>query len=192
MERLSEAIAFVAVAFEGQKRKCEDIPAVFHSLEAGCIAQTLTTDEDTVIATLLHDTVEDADVTLVEIAARFGPRVAELVRGETEDKRPTESPEATWQLRKQEAVETLRRTQDVSLKILFLSDKLSNMRSLARAHERQGDAMWEAFHQKDPAAHARYYRAIADALSELAETAAYREYTALIEKTFEGVSYGYC
>ncbi len=132
MDKIHEAICLIATAFEGQTRKCESYPAVFHSLEAGYIAQTLTEDEDVVVATLLHDTVEDAGYTLTEIEARFGARVAQLVKGESENKRETENPVDTWQIRKQESIDIIKHTEDKGLKILFLADKLSNMRSLYR------------------------------------------------------------
>ncbi len=184
MDKLSEAICFVTAAFEGMKRKCVKSPAVFHSLEAGCIAQTLTDDADTVIATILHDTVEDAGVTLDEIRARFGDRVAQLVKGETENKRETQDPHATWQVRKEEAIEILSQSKDIGLKILFLSDKLSNMRSLYQCKLKFGEALWQMFHQHDPKMHLWYYKTIAQKLPELADTVAYQEYIELIEKTF--------
>ncbi len=184
MNLLSEAICFATSVFEGQKRKCENCPAIFHSIEAGYIANTLTDDEDIIVATVLHDTVEDAGVSLEELETRFGKRVAELVRGESENKRESEDPCATWQVRKQEAIDIIKNTDDIGLKILFLSDKLSNMRSLSRCKSKLGDELWGMFHQTDPQAHFWYYNAIAEAVSELSDTFAYQEYLSLIEKTF--------
>ncbi len=184
MNKISEAILFVTAAFDGQYRKCENTPAVFHSLEAGNIAQSLSDDENIVIATLLHDTVEDAGVTLEEIEERFGSRVAQLVSGETEDKRLNKSPVDSWYERKQEAINRLRKSEDTGLKILFLSDKLSNIRSLYRSKQKFGAELWQMFHQTDPHAHCWYYNSIAKALEELKDTVSYKEYVDLIYRTF--------
>lgn len=189
MERLSEAICFAARAFEGMYRKAENIPSIFHSLEAAMIARQMTDEPDVVIAAILHDTVEDTGVTLEEIESRFGGRVAELVSAETENKRSERPAGETWQARKAESIALLRETADVGVKILYLSDKLSNMRSLYRLRQKMGDEMWHFFHQKDPEAHRWYYQAVADATQELRELPPWREYTNLIQKTFAEVGH---
>lgn len=184
MELLSEAVCFAARAFDGMYRKAEHTPAVFHSLEAAMIAQQMADEPEVIIAAVLHDTVEDAGVTLEEIEARFGRRVAELVSAETENKYPDRPAEETWRTRKEESVAFLRQTADRGVKILYLSDKLSNMRSLYKMKRRLGGEMWGFFHQKDPDAHRWYYQAVADATRELQELPPWREYTDLIQKMF--------
>ena len=77
------------------------------------------------------------------------------------------------------------RSRTVRQLILWLADKLSNMRSFYREHLRLGDAMYQQLNQKDPAMHAWYYRMIAVMLSELSDYPAYREYTELIAKVFD-------
>ncbi len=186
MDTLSEAICFATAAFDGMVRKVDKHPAVLHSLEAAAITQTVTDEPEAVVAAVLHDTVEDAGVKIGEIIERFGDRVAQLVLSETENKRVGRSPAETWRERKEESIAVLAQTDDMGVKALYLGDKLSNMRSLYRAHEQYGEALWQQFHQKDPAAHKWYYTAIADALSPLSHTAAYQEYILLINKTFGG------
>ena len=164
------------------KRKVDGHPAILHSLEAATITQTVTDEEEAVIAAVLHDTVEDAGVKIGEIIERFGDRVAELVLSETENKRVKQEPADTWRMRKEESVAVLRQTSDPGIKALYLGDKLSNIRSLSRSLEIYGDAMWQQFNQKDPAAHRWYYTSIAEALADLSHTAAYREYVALVDR----------
>ena len=110
----------------------------------------------------------------------------QLVHGETEKEYAELSREESWKLRKEESLTRLRANQDRSVKIMWLSDKLSNARSLLRIFEERGDAMWELFHQKDKNVQEWYYRSVADALSEFAETPAYREYVLLIDYIFGG------
>ena len=185
MDILSRAIQFASEAFDGMCRKGAGEPAVLHSMEAAVIAGTLTEDQEVLAAAALHDTVEDAEVELAEIERQFGARVAALVESETENKRKEMPPEKSWRIRKEEALEKLKASSDPGVKILYLGDKLSNLRSLYRMQVRQSDGMWEIFHEKNPEAHHWYYRAVAEILTELNESAAWKEYDQLIRIVFK-------
>ena len=69
-------------------------------------------------------------------------------------------------------------------KIVALGDKLSNMRAIARDYAVLGDGVWEIFHATDPAEHAWRYYALLDALRELQDTCAYREFEHLVHQVF--------
>lgn len=180
---LDQAIVFATEAHAGQTRKGCAIPYILHPLEAAAIAATMTDDEEVLAAAVLHDTVEDTDVTAEQIRSRFGPRVAQLVAGESENKREDRPAEETWKVRKQETLEHLE-TAPREIRILTLSDKLSNLRAIYRDRLVLGDRLWDRFNQKDPKEHAWYYSGIAQRLNELAGAPAYEEYLQLIEKTF--------
>jgi (p)ppGpp synthase/HD superfamily hydrolase len=186
MDLLEKSIAFALRAHEGQTRKKSGTPFILHPMEAVTIASTLTDDRDVLAAVMLHDTVEDTDTTLEDIRREFGDRVAQLVQGETENEYPELTREESWKLRKEESLTRLRVNQDRSVKIMWLSDKLSNARSLLRIYVERGDDMWEIFHQKDKRVQEWYYRAVADALEEFSDTPAYREYVVLIDYIFGG------
>lgn len=186
MDILEKSVAFALKAHEGQLRKKSGTPYILHPMEATTIAATLTDDREILAAVMLHDTVEDTDVTIEEIRSEFGDRVARLVQGETEKEYPELSREESWKLRKEESVIRLRNQADHSVKIMWLSDKLSNTRSLCRLFDKQGDAMWNIFHQKDKRIQEWYYRSVAFALSEFSETPAYREYIVLLDYIFGG------
>lgn len=186
MDLLEKAVAFAVRAHEGQVRKKSGTPYILHPMEAATIAATLTDDREVLAAVMLHDTVEDTDTTLDDIRREFGDRVARLVQGETEKEYAELSREESWKLRKEESLRRLRVNDDSSVKIMWISDKLSNARSMLRIYEEQGDAMWNLFHQKDKRIQEWYYRAVADALKELSETPAYREYVILINYIFGG------
>lgn len=185
MELVTRAIIFAAQAHDGMRRKKADIPYILHPVEAAAIVGSLTENQEVIAAAALHDVIEDTPVTFEEVAAEFGPRVAALVWSESEDKRENLPPEQTWRVRKEEAVEILRRTKDLEVKMLYLGDKLSNMRSIYRQWQVEGDAMWQGFHQTDPAQHGWYYRAIADNITEFKDTLAWKEYDGLIRIVFE-------
>ncbi len=185
---LDEAIAFAVRAHSGMVRKIDNTPFILHPMEVASVAGTMTDDPEVLSAALLHDTVEDAGVTLEEIEARFGSRVAALVDAETEDKRRHRKPGDTWMERKEEALQKLKSSGDEGMHILWLADKLSNLRSLRRLRKKRSKNMWQAFNQKDPALHAWYYRSIESLVQDLKETDAWQEYHALIDEIFGGLA----
>lgn len=184
MELVSEAIAFAVRAHDGMRRKNSDSPYILHPMEAAVIVGTMTDDHNLIAAAALHDVVEDAGITIDEIEEKFGKRVRELVESETEDKRADLPPEDTWRIRKEESLRVLRNTEDLAILMVWMGDKLANMRSVHREFKAHGEAMWQNFNQKDPAQQAWYYCTIADLTSRLSHTWAWREYKALTEIVF--------
>ncbi len=189
MRLFDEAIVLAVRAHSGQHRKGTGLPYIIHPLEAAAIAATLTEDEEILAAAVLHDTVEDAGVTRADLEARFGRRVADLVAAESEDKREGQDKTATWELRKQEALDGLARAS-LPEKIIALGDKLSNVRALKRDHDALGDKLWDRFNQHDPRKHAWYYRSMGEIFAgeeKLRDSAACREYRSLVEQLFGGL-----
>ena len=184
MELVSEAIAFAVKAHDGMRRKKSDAPYILHPMEAAVIVGTMTDDQNLIAAAALHDVVEDADINIEEIEVRFGKRVRELVESETEDKRADLPPESTWRVRKEESLEVLKNTDDIAVLMVWLGDKLANMRSLYRDWKVEGDAMWQRFNQKDPRQQAWYYYSIAALTQRLEHTSAWIEYKTLTELVF--------
>ena len=183
-EKLDKAISFAVDAHKGQKRKMEKTPYILHPMEVAAIVGSITDDEEIMMAALLHDVVEDTETTLSDIEEEFGPRVAKLVASETEDKRRHKPPIETWKTRKEESLEELKTTRDEGIKILWLADKLSNMRALYRGYRKNGDRIFETFNQKNKEEHAWYYRTIARYLEKYQDLVAYEEYIELINKVF--------
>ena len=184
MELVSEAIAFAVKAHDGMRRKKSSSPYILHPMEAAVIVGTMTDDQNLIAAAVLHDVVEDAGITMDEIEARFGTRVRELVQSETEDKRDNLPPAETWRIRKAESLEVLKNTEDIGVLMVWLGDKLANMRSIYRDWKVEGDVMWQRFNQKDVTEQAWYYRSIALLTQRLSHTSAWLEYKTLTELVF--------
>ncbi len=180
---LDRAILFAVRAHAGTERRGKGFPYIVHPLEAVEIVATMTRDQELLAAAALHDTVEDTDVTIEQIRAEFGDRVAALVASESEDYAPGVSEEASWHARKQAAIDRLARASR-DAKMVALGDKLSNMRAIARDYAVQGDVLWSLFHTKRPEDHEWHYRGLADSLSELRDTFAYKEFEQLISQVF--------
>lgn len=181
---LDRAICFAVRAHAGQLRK-DGSPYILHPLEDASIVSTMTNDPEVLAAAVLHDTLEDTGATAEEIGAQFGARVLALVQHESEDKRPAVPPEETWRIRKEESLAVLADTDDEAVKILWLGDKLSNMRSLHRHFTEEGDAAFFRFNNHDPRAHAWYYGTILRLLRSLSRYPAYKEYETLFHAVFD-------
>ena len=184
MELVSEAIAFAVKAHDGMRRKKSDAPYILHPMEAAVIVGSMTDDQNLIAAAALHDVVEDADITIEEIEEKFGKRVRELVESETEDKRADLPPASTWRIRKEESLEVLKNTDDIGVLMVWLGDKLANMRSIYRDFKVEGNAMWQRFNQKDVSEQAWYYRSIVALTKALSGTSAWLEYRTLTELVF--------
>lgn len=182
---LEKAIVFATEAHSGQVRKLSGTPYILHPLEVAAIISTLTDDKDIMAAGCLHDTIEDCGVDPLEIRRLFGSRVYALVQSETEDKLADRPPAETWFERKQDSLLMLSHTKDEAVRIMWLADKLSNIRSFYREYLKKGSAIWNALNQKDPAMQAWYYRTIAENLVSLKDTAAYKEYVQLVNEIFK-------
>ena len=184
MELVSEAIAFAVKAHDGMRRKKSEAPYILHPIEAAVIVGTMSEDQNLIAAAALHDVVEDAGITIEEIEERFGKRVRDLVASETEDKRADLPPSATWRIRKEESLSVLKNTDDIGVLMVWLGDKLANMRSIYRDWKVEGDAMWQRFNQKNVSEQAWYYSSIVTLTERLSHTSAWIEYKTLTELVF--------
>ncbi len=117
-----------AHAHREQKRKSGE-PYITHPVAVASIMADLCLDHETIIAAILHDTLEDTDLTRAELAAEFGEPVAELVDGVTKlDKLHFKS-------RQEAAAESFRKmllamARDLRVILIKLADRLHNMRTL--------------------------------------------------------------
>lgn len=135
VKQIEKAAYFAIEAHQGQTRVSgEDY--VNHTFAVAAIAHELGLDKDSIIAALLHDTVEDTDVTLVDIEKQFGTAVMQLVDGVTKMEVIKEFVDHHGVLSKQDAkAENLRKmmlamVEDARVVLIKLCDRLHNMRTL--------------------------------------------------------------
>ena len=132
-EKMREAVEFAERVHCNQRRDAGDA-YVTHPMTVSIYLLKMGMDAPTVIAGVLHDTVEDGDgVKIEDIEALFGKEVASLVDGVT---KLTKSGNQTYITKKQEQTENLRKlflsiASDVRVVIIKLADRLHNMRTLA-------------------------------------------------------------
>lgn len=156
--QIEEAIEIAAEAHHGQYRKGTHTPYITHPYAVGLILMGAGCTEVVIIAGILHDTVEDTDLTLDFIRERFGDVVANIVDGCSEDKA------LRWRARKTERIEALR-TASPEVCTVTCADKLHNLRTIISEYDAIGDSVWDRFHGgvEDQA---WYYRSILSAIAE--------------------------
>ena len=180
---LDRAIEFAVHAHAGIERRGKGFPYIVHPMEAVEIVATMTSDQELLAAAVLHDVVEDTDITIDQIRREFGERIASIVAVESDNCDTTVRPSTTWHDKKQAAITRLSRAP-YDAKMVALGDKLSNMRAIARDYAVQGDALWSLFRTNDPHEHAWHYQGLARALSDLHDTPAYQEFSHLVDQVF--------
>jgi myo-inositol-1(or 4)-monophosphatase len=180
---LDRAIVFAVNAHQGTERRGKGFPYIVHPMEAVEIVATMTTDQELLAAAVLHDTVEDTDVTLDDIRREFGERVAKLVEEESDVFIDGVSEADSWHERKQAAIDRLAQASR-DAKMVALGDKLSNARIIYRDFVQKGNELWNIFHVTDVKEHEWHYRGLAESLKELEGSFAYSEFTDLINKIF--------
>ena len=174
------AVAYALFKHSGQLRKNGEL-FFLHPLEVATIVGTMTSDLEILSAAVLHDVVEDTNTPIEDIKEKFGPRVAKLVSSETENKHVEMSKSESWKIRKIESLERLKNTDDAAVKMLWLGDKLSNLRSIVREYKRDGKKTFEKFNEKNPSEHYWYYNEVFKNMDELQEHSAYKEYKELLD-----------
>ena len=126
---IEAAYALAAEAHAPQKRE-DGQPYIVHPLAVAGILADYRLDAATVATALLHDTVEDAGVTLAELEKRFGKEIARLVDGVTKLTRLELQSERTKQAENFRKL-VLAMSEDIRVLIVKLADRLHNMRTLA-------------------------------------------------------------
>jgi len=129
VEELAKAYALAARAHAGQTRQTGD-PYITHPLIVAQMLAEYGMDQATLAAALLHDVVEDTEVTLREVADAFGPVVAGLIDGVTKLDR------IKFSSKEEQQAATIRKmaiaiSRDIRVLVIKLLDRLHNIRTLA-------------------------------------------------------------
>ena len=189
-DQIRAAFDFAETAHNGQLRK-DGSPFVTHPLAvAQILAEELHLDSESIMAALLHDTIEDTSATHADIARLFSPTIADLVEGVSKLTRVHYTSKA------EEQMENLRKmlmamAKDIRVILIKISDRLHNMRTMEyQTPEKQKQKSYETMEIYAPIAHRLGMQKMKWELEDLSlkflDPVGYREITqALEEKTVE-------
>ncbi|HNI35306.1 MAG TPA: bifunctional (p)ppGpp synthetase/guanosine-3',5'-bis(diphosphate) 3'-pyrophosphohydrolase, partial [Microthrixaceae bacterium] len=152
LDEIVRAYEVAERAHEGQTRRSGE-PYITHPLAVATIVAHFGLDETTIVAALLHDAVEDTNLTLDDLAERFGPEVASLVDGVTKlDRIHFDSKEAQQAAAIRKMLVAM--ADDIRVLVIKLADRLHNMRTIAALPaEKQEKTAWETMDVYAPLAH---------------------------------------
>lgn len=161
--KIEQAIKAAALLHHDQLRKgVAQIPYVTHLVAVMMILRDYTSDEDTLVAALLHDTLEDTDYTRDELIEDFGEKVATLVTTLTEP-RSVGDFQISWLDSKKEYANQLRKGE-VEAVMIAAADKIHNFRSTVEEYFENHDRFVKDFGPRfDQRLEA--YQAIANAIN---------------------------
>jgi (p)ppGpp synthase/HD superfamily hydrolase len=161
--RFEEALAFAAQLHARQTRKGTNIPYVSHLMSVTGLVLENGADEDTAIAALLHDAIEDQGGARAreEIRRRFGDRVVSIVDGCTDAE---VSPKPPWRERKEAYIAHIAHA-DSAVRLVSAADKLHNARAILADYRSLGESLWKRFNGGKEGT-LWYYRALSRAFQK--------------------------
>ena len=145
-DQFTEAFEYAALLHRRQIRKGQNIPYLGHLMRVAGIVLECGGDEETAIAALLHDAVEDQGgmTTADVIEAKFGPRVRTIVLECSDSTSDGSVPKRPWQERKQNYIEHLQVAGEEA-RLVSAADKLDNMSTTWHNIIEKGDKAFSIF-----------------------------------------------
>lgn len=135
------------------------MPYICHPMSVGLTLQAAGFDDDTIIAGLFHDLLEDTEVTAKNIEENFGTEVLRLVQSVSEDK------SLPWEERKRLLLENILTARDERTKAIFAADKVHNISSLINYIKDGRQDFW-SFFKKGKEVTVGHYLELAEALEK--------------------------
>lgn len=157
---LDDAFAFAMSKHHNQVRKGTTIPYISHLMQVSGLVLENGGDADEAIAGLLHDVIEDQDVSPAEIEQRFGARVRDIVVACSDS---TGTNKAPWRERKKAYIAHIAEANTKkSVRLVSACDKLHNARAILADYRSIGEQLWPRFNATSEQI-LWYYRGLADA-----------------------------
>ena len=186
MERIDNAYQYAYEAHKDQRR-VSGLPYILHPVSVAYILVGLGMDTDSIIAALLHDVVEDTEITLEEVSTKFGADIALLIDG------LTKLAKIKYSNREEQQAENLRKmliamSNDIRVIIIKLADRLHNMRTIdCMREQKRRDIALETMEVYAPIAHRLGITAVKEEMEDLSlrylDPVGYAEIEAELNKT---------
>jgi len=165
--KLIEEAYQLACEAHGDQRRVSGVPYILHPTSVACILVEWGMDTESVVSALLHDVVEDTDVTLEEIVKKFGRPIAHLIDGVTKLKK---LPYSTREIQQAENIRKMliAMSDDIRVIIIKLADRLHNMRTIeCMKEQKRRDKALENMEVYAPIAHRLGIRTVKEEMEDL-------------------------
>jgi len=179
---IARAMEYSALKHQGGTRKGGDIPYIVHPFEVAMILKENSFDDKVVAAGLLHDLLEDTEVSKADLKEEFGSEILALVLSASEKLKGRE--DRSWELRKKQTINYLKQEATFINKVIACADKLSNARSILRDLEEESTDFWQRF-SAPKEKQQWYYQSLVDSLKELEGLKMYEEFKKVVSEIFD-------
>lgn len=163
---VEHAVRLAAVAHRSQNRKSSGIPYIAHPLSVCLILMKAGFQDETILAAaVLHDVVEDTELTIEQLAEDFSEEVVLYVTEMTEIKESNQGKKRSWRERKQDHIEVMRQAHQES-RAIELADKLHNLEAMLFDLQTEDKAEFWGHFGASPQEIVQYYHSMIDAAGQ--------------------------
>tara|TARA_R110002095_G_scaffold208361_1_gene194011 strand:+ start:2163 stop:2801 length:639 start_codon:yes stop_codon:yes gene_type:complete len=163
---VEHAIRLAAVAHKSQKRKSSGIPYIAHPMSVCLILMKAGFHEEAILAAaVLHDVVEDTDLTIEQLTEHFSADVIQYVKEMTEEKETSEGKKWNWRDRKQAHIDIMRQAT-LGARAIELADKLHNLEAMLFDLQTENRQKFWGHFGASPAEIVQYYHSMIEAAGQ--------------------------
>ncbi|WP_392486830.1 HD domain-containing protein [Haloimpatiens sp. FM7315] len=175
------AIETALKAHENKKRVGTDIPYAVHPIEVGVILAKNKMDDDTVVAGIIHDAVEQEYLSLEEVEEIFGFKVKRIVEKVYIADKYKKGED--YKVRKKRTLDYLREEASPEFKFVTCADRLSNIKMMEDEYKTVGEKLWERY-EEGYANRKWYYQSLIVSLSQISNYDMYDEFVKRVQRLF--------
>ena len=187
---IEKAIRTAAFYHRNQSRKSsgnfKTMPYIAHLFSVALILSNYTDDENTIVAGILHDSIEDTDYSVEELEKDFGEEIKDIVLGVTEHKSDENKLKIPWKDRKNTYLNNLQNERQESL-MVCAADKIHNLISLANNYQVQGENIWANFNAPKEEK-MRFYGEVLKSLRDKLKNSIVQEYERIYKEALKAFS----
>lgn len=140
MDLVERAKEIATKAHEGQVRKTDGSPYINHPVAVAALVKAHGYPEVVIAAALVHDVIEDTNMTETRLREELGDKVVDIVTAVSENKN------LEWEDRKEQYVESVVSAGE-SVWAVSIADKIHNAESIIEYHKEVGHAIWDMFNR---------------------------------------------
>ena len=137
---IEKAARIAIIAHKDQKRKSDGFPYIIHPFMVALKLAKYNFPDEVIAAGLVHDVLEDTDISEEDLREELGDEVLEIVKGVSENKN------LSWEERKRKYIETIKKAP-AEVKAVSIADKIHNLEGMVAGYAEMGSDLWKKFNR---------------------------------------------